>query len=110
MSENGSFFAVGQYVEDGIFLARCVDCNEEIGTFNPEDLLISMLDNAGRGGMKCPHCRKFSCVFCGQRNQSTARLIFLKEDCEYGFKYKPYSVCKICTMVFQKYIESEVPF
>jgi len=58
-------FARSEHVGEGIWMVWCVECGTEIGTMDGDTLAQAMYWAIGKGGVKCPACRKFSCVNCG---------------------------------------------
>ena len=72
-----SSLMLGQVLREGVFMAICVDCGQEIGTFRTDDLLRTMSYNSNRGGTKCVSCRARSCYYCGlpeTRNHETIEI------------------------------------
>jgi len=51
----------------GINEVYCVDCRAYIGTMDGDTLLWAMMHNRGKGGVKCPNCRKHTCKKCNGR-------------------------------------------
>jgi DNA-directed RNA polymerase subunit RPC12/RpoP len=49
----------------GIWEVWCCDCQKSIGTMNSSFLMAALRHAATKGGVKCPDCRKVSCVACG---------------------------------------------
>lgn len=107
---NCTSLCLGRYLDGGAFMARCVDCGIEIGTFRPDDILEAVRRNLHRGGVKCPKCRRRSCVFCGLAHSMHHSVVFLNGT--YGARRpnQPYQCCAMCTFDHQDLISSEYPY
>lgn len=100
----------GRYLQNDIFMAQCVDCGVEIGTFRPRDVFDAILRTANRGGVKCPSCRRASCFFCGLPVSQVFSEVRIRPTL-ISQEFRPETVyaCPMCTYDFQDVIVSEEP-
>lgn len=103
MIENVVAMALGDFDRQGKFLMFCVDCSERIpGTVSYDILRVALMNNAGRGGVKCPDCRRQSCYLCGVRS-AYSEVVEVSEDGELAL---PRVVCPICLLEYKYYLSS----
>jgi len=60
-------YALCVMYESGVYEVYCVDCKAEIGTMRGDTIRRAIIHNAGKGGVKCPNCRKHTCKQCNGR-------------------------------------------
>lgn len=73
-------------LSESVWRVFCVDCGLDIDTMSSNALMTAIAFGAGKGGVKCPSCRKGSCGQCGLPLGP------------YGDKAEPGKLCTVCEL------------